>query len=134
MRFIEIEVVPAFYDVDPIQIVWHGHYIKYFEVARSALMDSLGYGYFEMRQSGFLWPIVELQVKYVRPAILKQRLTVRAEILEYECRLKVAYLISDALTGTKLTKGTTTQVAVSVATNEMQFVCPRILSDKLERL
>jgi acyl-CoA thioester hydrolase len=41
-------------------------------------------------------------------------------------------LISDALTGTKLTKGTTTQVAVSVATNEMQFVCPRILSDKLE--
>ena len=32
----EIEV--PFYDIDPMDIVWHGNYIKYFEVARCALL------------------------------------------------------------------------------------------------
>ena len=38
----EIEV--PFFDVDVMQIVWHGHYVKYLEVARCAFLDALGYG------------------------------------------------------------------------------------------
>ena len=33
----EIEVKPAFFDLDPMAVVWHGNYVKYFEHARSAL-------------------------------------------------------------------------------------------------
>jgi acyl-CoA thioester hydrolase len=126
----EIEVRPAFFDVDPMAVVWHGNYVKYFELVRAALMDRLGYGYKEMRDSGYLWPIVDLRVKYVRPAMLGQPLTVRAEITEFENRLRVEYAISDQA-GEKVTKGYTIQVAVDARTNELQYVCPKILWDKL---
>ncbi len=128
---IDFEVRPAFYDVDPMAVVWHGHYVRYFELARTALLESRGYGYVEMRDSGFSWPVVDLRLKYVRPAVLGQRLVVRASVAEWENRLKVDYRISDAASGAKLTVGHTIQVAVSLATNELQFVCPPVLWEKL---
>ena len=39
-----IETVVAFHDVDLATVVWHGHYLKYFENARWALMDRIGFG------------------------------------------------------------------------------------------
>ncbi len=129
--FHEIEVRPAFYDVDPMAVVWHGHYVKYFELARAALMERLGYDYLQMRDSGYFWPIIDVAIKFRRPAMLGQRLTVRAEITEFENRLRVDYRITNALTGEKVTEGHTLQVAVTIATNELQYVCPQILWDKL---
>lgn len=128
---IEIEVVPAFYDVDPMQVVWHGHYIKYFERARSALFDRLEYGYTAMHESGYFWPIVDLRAKYVRPARLGQRLSVRAEITEWENRVRTEYLIRDLLSGEVITRGHSLQVAVSTTDGAMQFVCPPILAQQL---
>ena len=127
----EIEVVPAFYDIDPMEIVWHGHYVKYLEVARTALLGRFDYDYPRMRDSGFAWPIVDLRLKYVRPAQLGQRLVVRAEIVEWENRLRIDYRIRDALSGRKLTEATTTQVAVDLATREMQYVTPAVLRQRL---
>jgi acyl-CoA thioester hydrolase len=127
----EIEVVPAFYDIDPMEIVWHGHYVKYLEVARSALLAKFEYDYPRMRDSGYAWPIVDMRLKYVRPAQLGQRLTVRAEIVEWENRLRMQYLIRDAATRAKLTQASTIQVAVDLKTREMLYVCPPVLWQRL---
>lgn len=127
----EIEVVPAFYDIDPMEIVWHGHYVKYLEVARSALLAKFDYDYTNMRKSGYGWPIVDMRLKYVRPAALGQKLRVRAEITEWENRLRIEYLIRDAGTGQKVNQGYTIQVAVDMATREMLYVCPRVLWERL---
>jgi acyl-CoA thioester hydrolase len=127
----ETEVVPAFFDIDPMEIVWHGHYVKYLEVARTALLGKFDYDYPRMRASGYAWPIVDLRLKYVRPAELGQKLIVRSEVVEWENRLRIVYRIRDAQTGRKLTEATTTQVAVDMATREMQYVCPRVLWDRL---
>lgn len=127
----ETEVVPAFYDIDPMDIVWHGHYVKYLEVARTALLAKFDYDYPRMRASGYAWPIVDMRLKYVRPAEFGQRLVVRSEIVEWENRLRIQYLIRDAQTGRKLTQATTTQVAVDMATREMLYVCPPVLWERL---
>jgi acyl-CoA thioester hydrolase len=127
----ETEVVPAFYDIDPMDIVWHGHYVKYLEVARTALLAKFDYDYPRMRASGYAWPIVDMRLKYVRPAEFGQRLVVRSEIVEWENRLRIQYLIRDAQTGRKLTQATTTQVAVDLATREMLYVCPPVLWERL---
>jgi acyl-CoA thioester hydrolase len=124
---IEIELTPAFHDLDPMEIVWHGHYVKYLELARTALLRHFGYDYPQMRASGYAWPIVDLQLKYIASAVYDQRLRVRAEIVEWENRLRIAYLISDAATGQRLTKAQTTQLAVKLQTGQMQYVCPPIL-------
>ena len=38
----EVEVEVEFQDVDPMGVAWHGHYLKYFERARCALLRSFG--------------------------------------------------------------------------------------------
>ena len=127
----EIALEPAFHDCDPMQVVWHGHYFKYLEVARCALLRRFDYDYPQMQESGWLWPVVDARIKYVRPLHFAQPLRVRAEIVEWENRLKVEYLIRDAATGEKLTSAFTVQVAVDPASGEMQYVSPSVLWEKL---
>jgi acyl-CoA thioester hydrolase len=127
----EIELTPAFHDLDPMAVVWHGHYFKYFELARCALLQKFDYDYAQMHASGFIWPIVDLRAKYVRSAQLGQRLRVRAQIVEWEYRLKIEYLIRDAATDQVITRAHTIQVAVDLATNEMCLVSPPVLSQRL---
>jgi acyl-CoA thioester hydrolase len=127
----EVELQVQFFDLDPMEIVWHGRYVKYLETVRCALLDSIGYNYVEMKASGYAWPIVDLQVRYVGSATFGQKLKLRASLVEWENRLKIDYLITDATSGRRLTRASTTQVAVDMATREMCFVSPPILLEKL---
>ena len=127
---VQIEV--AFHDVDQMSVVWHGHYVKYLEIARCALFRRFAYDYPEMTASGYLWPVVDCQVKYVKPAFYLDVLQVEATLLEYENRLKVSYLITNLKTGEKLTKASTTQVALDAKTLELQFLSPAVLLEKIE--
>lgn len=124
-------VRPEFYDVDPMEIVWHGNYVRYLEAARAGLLEKFGYGYAQMRDSGYAWPIVDLRIKYVASATYAVPIVVRCEIIEWENRLRIDYVIREQATGRKLTTATTTQVAVDVATREMCYVCPQVLWDCL---
>lgn len=113
-----------FFDVDSLWIVWHGHYVKYLEVARCALLDAIGYDYTVMRRHGFAFPVVKLDVKYVKPAAFRQRVRVECALTEYESALKIHYRITDAADGRLLTKASTMQVAVCAESGEMQFQTP----------
>jgi acyl-CoA thioester hydrolase len=128
----ETETAVQFFDLDPMEVVWHGHYVKYLEIARGALLDSIDYNYPQMRASGYLWPVIDLQLRYIASARFGARLKLRAEIVEWENRLRIDYLISDAATGRRLTRANTTQVAVEIATGEMCFASPPVLFEKLK--
>ena len=121
-----------FHDCDMMRIVWHGHYAKYFEIARCALFDLIGYGYADMEASGFAWPIVECNLKYIRPALYEMQLRARATLTEYQNRIVIDYLISDANSGARLTKGRSVQVAVDMKSGELQFAAPQVLVEKIE--
>lgn len=121
-----------FHDVDAMQVCWHGHYLKYFEMGRAALLRKFDYDYREMQASGYVWPVVEAHLKYVRPAVYGQRLEVCAHLLEHGNRLKIGYEIFDCISRTRLTRGYTIQVAVHAATQELQFVSPPVVQEKLE--
>jgi acyl-CoA thioester hydrolase len=127
----DVEIQVQFYDLDPMEVVWHGNYVKYLEVARCALLDAIGYNYAEMKASGYMWPVIDMNLRYAAPATFGQRLSVRAEIVEWENRLRIDYLVSDAATGRRLNRASTTQVAVDIASGEMCFVSPPILFQKL---
>lgn len=127
----EITLSPAFHDLDPMDVVWHGNYARYFEHARCALLARFDYDYPAMRDSGYAWPVVDMRVKFVRPVVYGQRVIVRAAIVEWENRLKIDYEIRDEAAGQRLTKGYTVQVAVDMATREMCYVCPPVLWQRL---
>ncbi|MCG8909528.1 acyl-CoA thioesterase [Pseudomonas sp. DP-17] len=129
----EVEILVPFFDVDMMEVVWHGHYVKYLEVARCALLDKLDHNYSQMRDAGYAWPVIDLQLRYVRGARFGQRISVRADLVEWENRLKINYLISDAQTGERLTRASSTQVAVAIASREMQMVSPAVFVDAVQR-
>ncbi len=123
----EVEIRVPFHHVDPLDVVWHGHYVEYFELARAALLDQIGYNYRQMRDSGYAWPVVELFIRYASPLHYGQRGRVRAELVEWETRLKIEYAVRDAATARRLTAGHSVQVAVQIATGEMCFASPDVL-------
>lgn len=120
-----------FHDLDPMDIVWHGNYARYFELARCHLLEQFDYNYDAMRESNYAWPVINLQVKYLHPLRFRQRIQVQARILEWVHRLRIGYRITDEATGRKLTEGLTDQVAVEIKTGEMLLTSPAILYQKL---
>lgn len=127
-----IEVEIPFHDVDLMAVVWHGHYLKYLETARWKLMDGLGYGFTTMRDSGFLWPIIETHLRHVRAAAFRDRIAVTASLVEWHSRLAVNYVIVQAGGGARVARARTVQVAVDRATGELQFACPAEFVDRVE--
>ena len=129
----DTEILVPFFDIDTMNVVWHGHYVKYLEVARCALLDKIGHNYTAMLESGYAWPVIDMQLRYVRGATFGQTLNVRASLVEWENRLKVNYLITDLASGERLTRAMTVQVAVDIASREMQLASPTIFTDAVER-
>lgn len=130
----EVTLKASFYDLDPMEVVWHGNYARFLEDARCGLLDRIGYNYVEMRESGFMWPIVEMRTKFIRPIRFNQSIRVTAKLVDYENRLRIDYVIHDLTTDEVLTKAQTTQVAVDLKTEEMCFESPAVLIDKVRNL
>jgi acyl-CoA thioester hydrolase len=130
----EVEIEIPFHDCDPMNVVWHGNYPRYLEVARCELLRLFDYDYLQMMESGYAWPIVDMQIKYVASVVFTQKIKVTAHLKEFENRLKIDYVITDAITNKRITKATTTQVAVEITTKEMQFASPAVIVDKLAKI
>jgi len=61
------EVKVRFGEVDSMQIVWHGNYLKYFEDAREAFGERYGLGYLEVYKHNVMIPIVKVQCDFKKP-------------------------------------------------------------------
>jgi acyl-CoA thioester hydrolase len=130
MLTVETVLQAQFYDLDPMNVVWHGNYARFLELGRCALLDRLGYNYTQMRESGFAFPIVDMRLKYVAPIRLQQEFVVATTLVEYEYRLRLDYLIRDLVAGAILTRAQTTQVAVRIDTGELCLESPAELINK----
>jgi acyl-CoA thioester hydrolase len=128
----QFDMEVPFFDVDSYRLVWHGNYPKYFEIARCVLLEEIGYPYQKMEESGYFFPVIDLQVKYIKPIVFKQRILVQAHLREWEHKLVIDYLICDQGSSEKLTKARTQQVAVKMPEQITQFTSPRELINGIE--
>ena len=120
----EIVLEVPFHDVDLMGVAWHGHYLKYLEIARTAMMRKVGLDYAQLKDTGYMWPVVECHLKYIRPLRYGMRVRVKATLVECENRVKIAYLLTDDATGERLNKALTVQLAVKADTGELAFELP----------
>ena len=82
-------------ETDMMGIVYHGNYLPWFEVGRTTLLKECGLPYRELEAQGYRLPVIEVGVKFLKPALyddlitvitrLKERPTLRIH-LEYEVR------------------------------------------------
>lgn len=119
-----------FQDVDLTGDVWHGHYFRFLEVARVALLESIDYSYGQMLDSGYLWPVIDSRIRYLKPFRLGQTVIVTACLSEWELRLAVDYRLDDE-EGLTCTRARTVQVPVKAGTMELQLGCPNVLIEKV---
>ncbi len=129
----EITFKVDFNDCDPMKIVWHGNYINYFERARCALLDKIGYNYIDMEKSGYLFPVTEVKAKYISSLRFGDDCRAKAVLVEWENMIKINFELYNAATGKLTTKGTVSQMCVKADTGETQFVCPPCFTDKVEK-
>jgi acyl-CoA thioester hydrolase len=127
---VEIEI--PFHDVDMMEIAWHGHYAKYLEIARCAMLETIAYNVQHMKASGYAWPVIEMNTRYAAPLRFQQKIRVEATLVEVENRMKISYRIFDGESGKPLTKAYTVQVAVSIESGEMLFASPPALTEKVQ--
>ena len=120
-----------FYDVDTMGVVWHGNYIKYMEAVRCVLLDKIGYGYSEMMKEGFAFPVITINLKYVRSLVFGENAVIKAYLLEYKDRLRIKYEVLNSA-GMVATKGETIQIAVDWNTKETQFESPELFVQRVE--
>lgn len=69
-------------EVDPMGLVYHAHYVDYFEVARTEMLRDVGLAYKEVESEGVIMPVVDLQIKYHRPAFYDDLLEITARVAE----------------------------------------------------
>ncbi len=113
-----------FYDVDSMRVVWHGNYVKYLENGRCSFLSKRGLPYDQMEDSGYLFPVVHLQIKYIKPCRFGQKVRLITELEPNDNILIFKYILLDLNTGQKLMKAETRQMAIDKDTGEASFVLP----------
>ena len=128
----EIKMKVPFFDLDPLQIVWHGNYLKYFDIARSELFDGLGVDLFEFHdRTRYIFPIIRSSVKHIHPLKRGDEFICRATVKDARTKIVVAFEIRLVADGTVCAKGTTEQAAVLAPEMEMVYTIPEEISRAL---
>ena len=121
----EVTLKVPFFDLDPMQIVWHGNYLKYFDIARSELFDHLGVDLFAFHdRTGTIFPIVRTAVKHVRPLKRGDEFVCRATVKDARAKIVVDFELRLVKDGSVCARGSTEQVAVREPEMEMAFMIP----------
>lgn len=126
------QIKVAFNDLDPMNIVWHGNYLKYLELARSEMFDKLNFGYTIMHELNLMYPIAKMDLKFIAPAQFNQTLNVRCTLKEIEPAIIIKYVITDSLTGEKLFKAKSMQICVDTTTKETLYNAHPKLKEAVE--
>jgi len=121
----EVKMKVPFFDLDPMQMVWHGNYLKYFDIARSELFDGLGVDLFEFHdRTRYIFPIIRSSVKHIRPLKRGDEFICRATVKDARSKIVVAFEIRLVADGTICARGTTEQAAVLTPEMEMVYTIP----------
>ena len=114
-----------YYDVDLMQIVWHGNYLKYFEVARQALFKKYGVDMQHYTEdTRYVFPVVRSMIKHIWPLRFDDEFICTAVVREARVKIVLDFEIKLVSNGKLCVKGWTEQVAVLLPEMEMSFQIP----------
>jgi acyl-CoA thioester hydrolase len=87
----ESKVRVRYAETDQMGVVYHSHYFQYFEVARAEAIRELGFTYADMEKMGTIMPVIEVQCRYLRPALYDDMLTVKVILKELPQHHKIEF-------------------------------------------
>ena len=124
------EVLVRFNEADPLGIVWHGHYIRYFEDGREAFGNMHGLGYLEVYKLGFVIPVVSVHCDFKKSLRYGDRVIVETKYIPTEAaKMKFTYRLFNAATGELVATGYSVQVFLSKEDSVLQLANPPFFED-----
>ncbi len=117
-------IAVRFSEVDSLQIVWHGHFVKYFEDGREAFGKKYGLGYMQVYAEGYAMPIVNVTCNYKTPIRYGDEVEIETKFIDTPAaKIIFEYTIFNKTTGKISAMGKTTQVFLAKS-GELQLTIP----------
>lgn len=119
------ELKVSFEDLDPMNVVWHGNYMRYMEKARCEMLEKLNYTYIDMKADGYAYPIAKMKVKYIKPARFGDNLILKLSLISVEPSLNIKYSMFNKKNGDKLFEAETMQIGIDIETGKSLYNPPK---------
>jgi acyl-CoA thioester hydrolase len=130
------ETIPIsirFHEVDSLRIVWHGHYLKYFEDGREAFGRKYGVGYMDVFDLGLLTPLVNISCDYKKPVKYEDPVMLETTYMDSDAaKIQFKFTLYHAENKEVLTTGESTQVFLNEA-GELLLTPPTFFLDWKKR-
>ncbi len=115
-----------------MSFVYHGNYVKYFEMGRISWLKKLGFSYKKMEEDGILLPVIDLKINFKQPAMFDDKLTLittLAKLPSYMIEFNYEILKDDKI----ITLGYTKLIFLNSKTNK-PIRCPKKILDALNKV
>ena len=131
---LEIEGAIRFSEVDSMNVVWHGNYLKYFEDAREAFGIHFGMAYIDIYNSDYLTPIVKSEIEHKFPLKYGDKFRTKISLIKtIAAKIVYEYEIFN-ITENKLSAvGKTTQVFIDDS-GELQLISPQFYEEWFNKI
>ena len=123
-----------FHDLDPAQIVWHGNYFKYFDIARAGLFDSLGLDLYSFsKRTQYIFPIIRTSTKHIFPLKHRDEFICKASIVEVNIKIIIDFEIRLAADHKVCARSRSEQVALKTPEMDLLLRIPEEIRNSLLR-
>jgi acyl-CoA thioester hydrolase len=124
------EIRVRFNEADPLGIVWHGHYIRYFEDGREDFGTTHGLGYLDVFKQGFVIPIVHVQCDFKRSLRYGDSVVIETHFIPCEAaKMKFTYRLFKASSNELVATGSSVQVFLEKESSTLQLTNPPFFED-----
>ena len=114
-----------FHDLDPLQVMWHGNYLKYFDMTRSDLFNNLGVDLYQVYEDAkYIFPITKTYTKHIFPLRFRDEFTCKATLIEAHYKILIHFEIRLVQNNTLCARGKSEQVAVKLPEMEIMLRIP----------
>jgi len=102
-------------ETDQMGVAWHGEYLAWFEVGRTDLLRGCGCTYGELEAQGLRLPVIEVQARYLRPALYDDVLEIHTRLTDVGgARVSFDYEVHREGTDGPLATGSTSHAAIDL--------------------
>lgn len=127
---VELEV--PFHDVDALRVVWHGHYFKYLELARTKLLRARGLDAGDLIGSRYGLLVIDAHCRYAAPLRYGDRVRVDAWVRDATRRIALAFEVHNLTLGRRAARARTV-LAITDADGRLLLETPDAIRERLAR-
>tara|TARA_Y100000758_G_C15987696_1_gene399309 strand:- start:135 stop:524 length:390 start_codon:yes stop_codon:yes gene_type:complete len=125
----ELDIFVRYSETDQMSFVYHGNYVKYFEMGRISWLKKLGFSYKKMEEDGIMLPVIDLKINFKQPALFDDKLTLITKLVKSPSYM-IEFNYEILKDGKIITLGYTKLIFLNSKTNK-PMRCPKKFLDAI---